>query len=325
MSAVPPATAPPSQQQLLPSLPPHMHAPWWQRRAAGAAGLNLHLMGRRIVSAASEGWLRAGPRRDAGGAANGATQVDAFGTVRAAAEHAALHTPLECWHEFTPSRLPKEHLPYVRVLRRNGDVAGLPVTRMVGFFPGIEVDDVARCMLDVDERLRWDRNLARFGVLDGEVSGEQPAEGSMRLHHSIESSYLKWLGFSSRDFVYDRVVDRCGDRCWRATFTEAPPPAGAKWHGGVQARIHFQRLVIEEVDEEVWFEDGAAARHSAAAEAAQVAAARGTRMTLTACVDTGSRPPSGVIDMLCRVMSGQPYMWIRAHLDARRAESAAAV
>eukprot|EP01062_Namystynia_karyoxenos_P061837 TRINITY_DN5449_c0_g2_i1.p1 TRINITY_DN5449_c0_g2~~TRINITY_DN5449_c0_g2_i1.p1 ORF type:complete len:634 (+),score=180.68 TRINITY_DN5449_c0_g2_i1:75-1904(+) len=301
------------------------------RPAPAAAGCSPGRPRAGLPSARS--WLRQ-PRRRAASPPSPQPVTTCSGPVArpGSAPEAEAVRAASSWKELKPKRLSDEHRPYVRIFRKTEDVEGTPVTRLDAFFPGIEPHAVAECMLDVGERRKWDKNYTEFRMLADHSAAQQQQEagcgeaeagykipyGLHTMYHRVESSTLRLLGFSARDFVYLRETERCGKDCvlTRFRYSDPPPEAPIPDTGAVQARIRYQECIVDSQSEMAWLEDGGTPPTEAGAGRAEV---KGARMRMTSCVDTGSRPPSGVIDMMCSLMGGQPYVWMRTHIEGRTA------
>eukprot|EP01065_Artemidia_motanka_P040333 TRINITY_DN5029_c1_g4_i1.p1 TRINITY_DN5029_c1_g4~~TRINITY_DN5029_c1_g4_i1.p1 ORF type:complete len:571 (+),score=62.03 TRINITY_DN5029_c1_g4_i1:210-1715(+) len=233
---------------------------------------------------------------------------------RASVEDLVRETGKDAWREIVPSRLPAHCRPFVRVYRRTDDIDGLPVTRLDAYFPGAEPQSVAEIVLDVSKRRQWDRNYADFRNLSNPEQSQGVHYGRQTMYHRVESPVLKFLGFSSRDFVYTRDVVQESEggvvANYRSTEHQGAPTCGA-----VRAKIVFQECAIRPETLRGWSAD-AGAGHVVCDEVVQRSAETGTRVTMTSCVDTGgTKPPSRVVDMTCKIMSGQPYIWMRESLE----------
>eukprot|EP00756_Hemistasia_phaeocysticola_P048953 Hpha_TRINITY_DN23373_c0_g1::TRINITY_DN23373_c0_g1_i1::g.97006::m.97006 len=221
------------------------------------------------------------------------------------AREAVLGTTGEMWRSISPARLPGKYKGLVRVDRREGDVRDVPITRLDAFFPAAEHTAITECVLDPSTRVRWDKNYGAFRMLDKDMNPDEDGVGKVlfgkhTMSHRVESPLLRYLGFSPREFVYERVTERCGEKCVLAKFksVEGPVPDSSD---AVRARIVYQEVRIEEQTEREW---------NGSTEEGPL----GVRLTMTSCVETDPRPPDSVIDFTCKMLSSQPYVWIREHL-----------
>ena len=198
-------------------------------------------------------------------------------------------SPLAHWDALEPSRLPTEHEKYFKLWKKKEDVHDLPTTRCEAFFPEATSLDVQNLMVDVPTRLAWDRNLTDFRPLS--------EEGDV-FYHKIESATLKRFGFHGREFFYERQVASCGEGCRDITLQSISDEAADGYSkggedGSVRGTIHYQNYRIQEEERE---------------------GAKGAKLTITAVVDTGARPPKYISTLLCKLMAAQPYLWMVDHL-----------
>eukprot|EP01063_Lacrimia_lanifica_P005615 TRINITY_DN13377_c0_g1_i1.p1 TRINITY_DN13377_c0_g1~~TRINITY_DN13377_c0_g1_i1.p1 ORF type:complete len:501 (+),score=114.65 TRINITY_DN13377_c0_g1_i1:1015-2517(+) len=206
------------------------------------------------------------------------------------------------WNAMQPLYFPSEYAHHFKFWRREADINDLPVTRCEAFYPNHSPSEIEAIMCDTKERLAWDRNLADFRAVD---------EANDIYYHRIESSVLKKFGFKGREYLYKRIISDCdGVKCRNVLFTSvedgevagtqrAPDSTAAEGEdgGSVRGFIHYQNYRMEEVEQ-----DGDL----------------GTRLTITAVVDARASPPRYVANLICRMMSGQPYVWMREHLSCMR-------
>ena len=201
----------------------------------------------------------------------------------------------EEWASLVPS-MPAEYAESFKLWRRTSDVAGLPATRCEAFFPGSSVGEIQELVCDTQERMEWDKNRTHFECVD---------EGRSIFYHKIESSVLKRFGFRGRDFLYSQQVSDCGETCKEITFESVDSASvcgnDSPYHpansDAVRGDIKYQQYLIKE-----GHRDGS----------------DGTFLTITAVVDTGATPPSYVSTLICKLMSGQPYVWMREHLQRKQ-------
>eukprot|EP00754_Rhynchopus_humris_P009232 Rhum_TRINITY_DN13966_c2_g1::Rhum_TRINITY_DN13966_c2_g1_i1::g.66571::m.66571 len=201
----------------------------------------------------------------------------------------------EEWASLVPS-MPAEYAESFKLWRRSSDVAGLPATRCEAFFPGSSVGDIQDLVCDTQERMEWDKNRTHFECVD---------EDRAIFYHKIESSVLKRFGFRGRDFLYSQQVSDCGEACKEITFESVDSASvcgdDSPYHpansDAVRGDIKYQQYLIKEGRR-----DGS----------------DGTFLTITAVVDTGATPPSYVSTLICKLMSGQPYVWMREHLERKQ-------
>ena len=194
------------------------------------------------------------------------------------------------WVDLKPERFPVEYSHLFTVQRRNENIANVPVTRCTAIFPDASVEQLKNMMCDPEERLLWDYNYAEFKRVA--IPGGEDRD---IFYHRVESNVMKIFGFKPRSFLYERQIDTTptseGDsvlvKFKSVSDSDDPSSSSVK---SVRGTIHHQSYLIEPLS-------------------------RGSQLIITSVVNTGSNPPSPVVNLMVKMMSGQPYIWMNNHLN----------
>ncbi|KAJ9454993.1 hypothetical protein DIPPA_05089 [Diplonema papillatum] len=265
------------------------------------------------------------------GAPRKPADFEAIGALAFPEARRALDTPSAGgdWNEIQPTAFPSAYAPYLHIYTRKTNLEHLPATRLEAFFPDTPLETMREILLDPAERLRWDRNLTAFfepaaPAADDEAS-PQPAGGEGKvLFHAVENKTMNLFGFKGRSFLYRRLEEPCGDRCVDVRFRSVTDEAiedqvsqdsrtPAKTTRGFIYYQHY-RLQEESYADFTARSAGREAEHGEEEEDSP----RGLSLTITAATDTGgTTPPRSVVNFMCKMLGGNPYIWMRQHLDRR--------
>lgn len=176
-------------------------------------------------------------------------------SVTAFMEHNKAYWGQEAWQfADVPAHLarlvefPKEtDKPCFCVMRMNKTFNGVPLLRVVAFFPNTTVAEVAPRFIDTHSRMRWDHNyrvFEEFVTLPTPKAVREMRDGFVVKSrqwcgHKIASDWLQKFGVQPRKFIYERLVAERTDGAVCVTYRSLD---GTETETVDEKRVHDAKL-----------------------------------------------------------------------------------